>query len=99
MGETADQIESYIETQREDLHSNLKELETKLKSASDWRHYFRKYTGTMVAVAFGGGILVSTIVGKSRRTGASPAASSSLSPSKVHPSVRAHMRHRKPGTR
>ena len=74
MGETTDQIGNYIETQREDLRSNLKELETKLKSASDWRHYFRKYTGTMVAVAFGGGFLVSTIVGKRRRAGASPAA-------------------------
>jgi hypothetical protein len=69
MGETADQIGAYIETQREDLHSNLKELESKLKSASDWRHYFRKYSGTMIAVAFGGGILVSAIVRKSRRVG------------------------------
>jgi hypothetical protein len=94
MGETADQIGNYIETQRENLQSNLKELETKLKSASDWRHYFRKYTGTMVAVAFGGGMLVSAIVWKSRRAAASPSAPSSLSPSRVRPSVRAHMRAR-----
>ena len=64
MGETTGQIETRIETQREALQSNLQELENKVKSATDWRQYFQKYTGTMVAAAFGGGILISAITGK-----------------------------------
>lgn len=61
MGERTDQIESQIETKREDLRSNLRELETRVKSATDWRHYFRQHTGTMIAVAFGGGVLLSAL--------------------------------------
>lgn len=73
MGETTDQIENHIETKREDLHSNLKELENKVKSATDWRQYFQKYTAALVAAAFGGGIVVSAMVGRRRRAGGSPA--------------------------
>jgi hypothetical protein len=76
MGETTDQIENHIETKREDLHSNLKELENRVKSATDWRQYFQKHTGTMVAAAFGGGVVVSAMLGKRRGTGPSPLASS-----------------------
>jgi hypothetical protein len=76
MGETTSQIENHIENKREDLHSNLQELEKKVKSATDWRQYFQKYTGTMVAAAFGGGILLSAMTGKkSRAYAASPSAS------------------------
>lgn len=72
MGQTTDEIETHIENKREDLHSNLQELETKVKSATDWRQYFQKHTGTMVAAAFGGGVLISAMVGKNRRPVASP---------------------------
>ena len=58
MGETTNQIESYIETKREDLGSNLAELENKVKSITDWREQFRSNPMTMVGVAFGGGILL-----------------------------------------
>ena len=83
MGQTTDEIENHIETKREDLKSNLQELETRVKSATDWRQYFQKHTGTMVAAAFGGGILLSTMVGKGKSVGAmsanaSPAPSSSI---------------------
>lgn len=81
MVETTDQIENHIQTKREDLHSNLEELETKVKSATDWRQYFKKHTGTMVAAAFGGGIVVSAMVGKSRRAGAPPPSASPVAPS------------------
>jgi len=69
MGETTSQIENHIENKRVDLQSNLKELEGKVKSATDWRHYFRQHTGTMVAAAFGGGFLISALV-KGNRSGA-----------------------------
>jgi hypothetical protein len=80
MGETTDQIENHIETKREDLHSNLKELENRVKSATDWRQYFQKHTGTMVAAAFGGGVVVSAMLGKRRGAGPSPLASSNARP-------------------
>jgi hypothetical protein len=75
MGETTDQIENHIENKREDLQSNLRELEHKVKSATDWRQQFQNHTGTMVAAAFGGGMLVSTMVGrKNSRSGSQPGA-------------------------
>jgi hypothetical protein len=63
MGQTTDQIENQIENKREDLKSNLQELGTRVKTATDWRHYFAEHTGTMIAVAFGGGILLATMFG------------------------------------
>jgi uncharacterized protein (UPF0216 family) len=44
MGQTTDQIENHIENKREDLKSYLQELETRVKSATDWRHYFQSHT-------------------------------------------------------
>jgi len=66
MGQTTDQIASHIESTREDLNSNLQELETKVKSATDWRHHFRRHPGLALAAAFGGGVLLSTLIGKRR---------------------------------
>jgi len=63
MGQRTDQIENQIENKRDDLKSNLQELETRLKTATDWRHYFAEHTGTMIAAAFGGGVLLATMVG------------------------------------
>ena len=80
MGQTTDQIENHIENKREDLKSNLDELETRVKSATDWRHQFQEHTGMMIAVAFGGGLLLSSMVGR-RRGSAAPSASASAMPS------------------
>lgn len=66
MGQTTEQIENHIASRREDLHSNLQELETKVKLATDWRHHFRKHPGLALAAAFGGGMLLSALVGKPR---------------------------------
>ena len=66
MGQTTDQIETHIETKREDLQANFRELEHKVKSATDWRQQFQNHTGTMIAAAFGGGMLVSAMVGRNR---------------------------------
>jgi hypothetical protein len=71
MGETTNQIASYIETKREDLGSNLAELESKVKSITDWREQFRSNPMAMVGVAFGGGVLLASMLGgKSRRSNA-----------------------------
>lgn len=80
MGQTTDQIENQIENKREDLKSNLQELETRVKTATDWRHYFAEHTGTMIAAAFGGGVLLATMLGgRSNRATLSQAGGSSES--------------------
>jgi hypothetical protein len=69
MGETTDQIESHIEHRREDLGSNLNELEQKVKSVADWRQQFQKNPKTMIGAAFGGGVLLASILGGRKRSG------------------------------
>ncbi len=74
MGEATNQIENYIDTKREDLGSNIRELEQKVKSATDWRQQFEKNPMVMVGAAFGGGVLLATMLssgGRSRRRYAS----------------------------
>jgi hypothetical protein len=78
MGQRTDQIENQIETKREDLKSNLEELQTRVKTATDWRHYFAEHTGTMITAAFGGGVLLAAMVGgRSNRASLSQAGGSS----------------------
>ena len=69
MGETTGEIEAHIQSKRQDLRSNLEELEKRVKAATDWRRYYRKYTGAMVAAAFGAGVLVAALVGGSTSSG------------------------------
>ena len=77
MGQRTDQIENQIENKREDLKSNLQELETRVKTATDWRHYFAEHTGTMIAAAFGGGVLLAAMVsGRGTRASLSQAGAS-----------------------
>ena len=61
MGQITDEIENQIESTRENLKSNFEELEMRMKAATDWRHYYKEHTGMMVAVAFGGGLLLSAL--------------------------------------
>jgi hypothetical protein len=58
MGETADKIESFIDEHREHLGSNLRELEGKVKSETDWRTHFDRHTGLALGIAVGGGALL-----------------------------------------
>ena len=68
MGETTDQIESHIENRREDLGSNLNELEQKVKAVTDWRQQFQKNPKTMIGAAFGGGVLLASMMGGRKRS-------------------------------
>jgi len=63
MGETANQIRREIEEQREDLGENLQQLEHKVKRTADWRAQFDERPLTMIGVAFGGGLLLSSLAG------------------------------------
>ena len=66
MGEATSQIEAHIADTRADLGSNLQELEQKVKSATDWKQHFQTKPMTMLGVAFGGGILLATMLGGRR---------------------------------
>jgi len=68
MGQTTRQIEAHIEDTRADLDSNLHELEQKVKSVTDWKQHFRTYPMTLLGVAFGGGILLATMLGGRKRS-------------------------------
>jgi hypothetical protein len=82
MGETTRQIATHIEHTREDLGSNLEELEQKVKSVTDWRQQFQNSPGTMVGLAFGGGVILAAIArGRRNRLSGMSSPASVLSPS------------------
>jgi hypothetical protein len=64
MGKTADQIANDIDRTRQDLKSNLEELETRVRAAADWRDHFRRHPGAMAMAALVGGALLSSMIGK-----------------------------------
>jgi hypothetical protein len=61
MGETTNQIEWEIAQKRRELSDNLIELKQRAKAAVDWRSQVEERPGTMLAVAFGGGIVLSAL--------------------------------------
>ena len=65
MGQTASQIENHIEGKRADLGSNLRELEAKVKSVTDWHHQFEKRPVMFLGLAFGGGAVLASMVRRS----------------------------------
>jgi hypothetical protein len=67
MGKTADQITTEIDQAREQLQANLHELETRVKSATDWRAQFQKHPGAMALGALLGGVLLFSMIGRSGR--------------------------------
>lgn len=66
MGETTNQIEWEIAQKRNELGDNLVELKQRAKAAVDWRSQVEERPGTMLAVAFGGGIVLSALFGALR---------------------------------
>ncbi|HXN22928.1 MAG TPA: hypothetical protein VOA41_09330 [Candidatus Dormibacteraeota bacterium] len=74
MGETSDQIEKHIVEQRNELGANISELKEKVKSAVDWRAQFQQRPMTMMGIAFGGGMLLSALIGGRSRSNSSRSA-------------------------
>lgn len=64
MGETTSQIETRIEQTREDLGSNLRELETRVRTAADWREHYRGNPLLWVGLAFGSGVFLGVLSGR-----------------------------------
>ncbi len=71
MGQRSDEIKKHIDTQRSELSENLEQLEQRVKSTTDWRAQFDKRPMVMLGVAFGAGLLASTLIpmgGRSRKS-------------------------------
>ena len=83
MGQTTNQIEAHIDNVREDLGSNIYELERKVKSVTDWRQHFNTSPITMLGVAFGGGVLAAAMLG-GRRADEHPVTFRPLNPTPAH---------------
>jgi hypothetical protein len=79
MDEKPDQIMNHIESQRNELGRNLNELETRVRRTTDWRVQFDRNPMLMMGVALGGGLLLGTITGSSRKSGRSSWSSSAKS--------------------
>ena len=78
MDETSHQIERHIQQTRNDLEDNLNELGDKVKKAVDWRAQVEERPGTMLGLAFAGGMILSALFSSGRRTRSTYAAGGSL---------------------
>ena len=63
MVNTTMEIKRQIAEEKTQLGENLNELETRAKDLVDWRARFRKDPKLMLGVAFGGGLLLSRMLG------------------------------------
>src|SRR5579863_1906664 len=70
MGQRTDQIESQLREEREELRANLGELGERVRSLTDWRRQFRNYPLLGAGLAFGGGLLLASLLRGT--TGAAP---------------------------
>jgi hypothetical protein len=77
MDETSDQIERHIQETRNDLGDNFNELGDKVKKAVDWRAQFEERPGTMLGLAFAGGVILSAVLPSGRRSRSTYAGSGS----------------------
>ena len=68
MAERPDQIEQHIASTRHELSNNLHELENKVKQAADWKTYYERNPMMMVGLAFGGGVLLASMMGGRRES-------------------------------
>jgi hypothetical protein len=66
MAESSDELERHIRDIRHDLKEDFDQLEDKVKSAVDWRAQFEEHPGTMLALAFSGGVLLSALLPRAR---------------------------------
>jgi hypothetical protein len=68
MGQTTSaQIESHIRTTREELRSNLEQLERRVSSMVDWREQFRRNPALGVGLAVAAGFLLARLTARPQR--------------------------------
>ena len=66
MDQTTDEIEQQIYQERRNLGEKLEELQNRVRDSIDWRVQVRERPLTMVALAFGAGILLSAFTPRRR---------------------------------
>jgi len=64
MGERAEQIEKEIRQERGELDRNLKELQYRVRDATNWKSQFRKHPGPLLGTAFAIGVAISVVSGR-----------------------------------
>ena len=74
MAERPDQIAKHIESARNELGSNLHELENKVRQEADWKTHFERSPMTLMGLAFGGGVLLASMIGGPGRRAIMPVA-------------------------
>ena len=68
MGERSDRIEQHIQQERSDCRDNMIELRQKMARSVNWRVQCGERPLTMLGIAFGGGVLLSVLMGGTRRS-------------------------------
>jgi hypothetical protein len=68
MGQRAEQIEKEIEQERSELDRNLKELEHRVRDATDWKLQFQKHPGPLLGAAFAVGIGLAMLSSRNGRS-------------------------------
>src|SRR5688572_14357489 len=64
MSQEPAEIKAHIKAQGESLKDNLEEIETRVKNALDWRHWYRNNTAVALGGVAAGGLLLSLILRK-----------------------------------
>lgn len=67
MGQTANQIESHIATERDELRHNLDVLDEKVREAVTWQEQFKTRPRMMLGIAFGIGVVLAHVIPNGRR--------------------------------
>jgi hypothetical protein len=68
MGSQKSELKERIALERNELSNSLNELEMRAKAVTDWRARFASHPGAMLAVAFGGGLLLSGVLSGTGRS-------------------------------
>jgi hypothetical protein len=68
LAQEPEQIERHIYQTRARLEQNVAELRTRVRSSLDWRIQFNKHPAALAAAAFGGGLLISIMLGRARES-------------------------------
>jgi hypothetical protein len=62
MGQRTERIEGELQDERDELRANLDELRDRVRSTTDWRRQFRDHPGLALGLAFGGGLLLASLL-------------------------------------
>ena len=68
MDRATESIQQHIYHEREELRSNLEELEDRVRSVVDWRRHFHSKPVLWLGCAFGGGLLIALTAVRSEVT-------------------------------